>query len=61
MNQIDFTGRALTGIIFFGFLCAGIFDVLDYVIVKILLFGTFSVVVSYIALKLYKNENHPQT
>lgn len=59
MNQIDFTGRALTGIICVGFFCAGIFDVLDYVIVKIILFGTFSVVVSYLALRLYKNENHP--
>ncbi len=61
MNQTDFIGRALTGIICLGFLCAAIFDVLNYVIVKILLFGTFGIVLIYTAVQLYKNENHPKT
>lgn len=58
MNQIDFIARALTGIIFFGFLIAGIFDVLDYFIVKLLLFGFFSALVLYMFITLHKNETH---
>lgn len=32
MNEINFIGRALTGITAFGFLFAGIFDVLDTIL-----------------------------
>jgi len=58
MTQIDFIGRTLTAIISFGFLIAGIFDVLDYFIVKFFLFGTFIVLVIYLFTRLYKNKNH---
>ncbi|MEO5789316.1 MAG: hypothetical protein ACOH2D_09280 [Gelidibacter sp.] len=58
MPSINFIARALTGIIAFGFLIAGIFDVLDYFIVKFLLFGIFIAIVIYIGIILYKNETH---
>ena len=61
MTQINFIARALTGTIVFGFLIAGIFDVLDYLIVKVLLFGTFIFLAIYMFIKLYQNENHPET
>lgn len=60
MVQIDFIGRALTGIVAIGFLIAGIFDVLDYFIVKFLLFGFFICVVIYMFIRLYKSKNHPE-
>lgn len=60
MIQIDFIGRALTGIVAIGFLIAGIFDVLDYFIVKFLLFGFFICVVIYMFIRLYKSKNHPE-
>lgn len=59
MNEINFIGRALTGITAFGFLFAGIFDVLDNFIIKIFLFASFFVVVVYMFLKLFENKNHP--
>ena len=58
MIQINFIARALTGIITFGFLIAGIFDVLDYFIVKLLLFGIFIAIVIYMFITLYQNETH---
>lgn len=60
MTQIDVIGRTLTGIIAIGFLIAGIFDVLDYFIVKFLLFGFFISLVVYMIIRLYKNKNHPE-
>ena len=58
MTKIDFIARALTGIIALGFLIAGIFDVLDYFIVKLLLFLIFISLVIYMFITLYKNETH---
>lgn len=60
MPQIDFIGRTLTGIVTVGFIIAGIFNVLDYFIVKFLLIATFICVVIYIFFRLYINENHPE-
>lgn len=61
MARIDFIGRILTGIVGIGFLIAGIFDVLDYFIVKFLLFGTFTCLVIYMFIRLFENENHPES
>lgn len=61
MMQIDFIGRTLTGIVAIGFMIAGIFDVLDYFIVKFLLIAIFICVVLYMFFRLYKNQNHPET
>ncbi|WP_417369319.1 hypothetical protein [Gelidibacter japonicus] len=61
MDQIDFIGRILSGVVGIGFLIAGIFDVLDYFIVKFLLFGTFIFLVLYMFIRLYENENHPES
>ena len=60
MNQIDNIGLLLTGIVTLGLLIAGIFDVLDYFIVKFLLIGTFICIISYMFIRLYKNKNHPE-
>lgn len=60
MTQIDFIARALTGIIACGFLIAAIFNILDYFIVKLLLFGMFSSIVVGIFFSLLTNENHPE-
>lgn len=61
MSRMNFIVRTLTGIIVFGFLIAAMFDILDYFIVKYLLFGTFAFVVVFMTIQLYKNENHPET
>ncbi|HXJ98860.1 MAG TPA: hypothetical protein VNJ50_08445 [Gelidibacter sp.] len=58
MTRIDLIARTLTGIIAFGFLFAGIFDVLDYFIMKFFLFGLFATLVIYIVIILNKNEIH---
>lgn len=60
MNQIDFIGRLLTVITVIGFLLAGIFDVLNNFIVKLLLVGSFVIVVVYLFMTLIQNENHPK-
>lgn len=60
MNQIDNIGLLLTVIVTAGLLIAGIFDVLDYFIVKFLLIGTFIGIVSYMFIRLYNNKNHPE-
>lgn len=61
MTQIDFIARTLTGILAFGFLIAAIFDVLDYAIVKLLLFIIFGGLTMAMLICLFKNENHPET
>ena len=58
MPKIDFMARALTAIIAFGFLIAGIFDVLDYFIVKLLLFAFLIALVVTMFITLYNNETH---
>ncbi|MBJ7881782.1 hypothetical protein [Gelidibacter salicanalis] len=60
MTKINFITRTLTGLIAFGFLMAAIFDVLDYFIVKVLLFGMFSFVVIAMFISLLQNKNHPE-
>ena len=60
MLQINFIARAISGITSFGFLIAGIFDVLDYFIVKLFLFGIFTFLVVYVSIKLYENEKSPK-
>lgn len=53
-----------TGIITVGFFVAGIFGVLDYFIVKLLLFVGFALLVFYLILMIIKqiseNKNHPE-
>jgi hypothetical protein len=46
-----------TGLIILGFFVAGIFDVLDYMIVKLILFSCFSFVIANIYYVLFKAEN----
>jgi len=60
MTHLNFIARTLTGIIAFGFLFAAIFDVLDYAIVKLLLFILFGGLVTAMFICLYKNKNHPE-
>uniref|UniRef100_UPI004048EBC8 hypothetical protein n=1 Tax=Gelidibacter sp. TaxID=2018083 RepID=UPI004048EBC8 len=53
-----------TGIITIGFFVAGLFDVLDYFIVKLLLFISFALLIVYLILMVLKqtseNKNHPE-
>ncbi len=60
MIKADFIARTLTGVVVFGFLIAAIFNVLDYFIVKLLLFLIFSILVIVMFVSLFKNENHPE-
>lgn len=46
-----------TGCIVLGFFVAGVFDVLDYLIVKLVLFSCFSFVVANMYYVLFKVEN----
>lgn len=59
MLKINFIARALCGLVISAFLVAGIFDVLDYFIVKFLLIGTFVLLVAFTFIQLYKSKNHP--
>lgn len=61
MAKIDIIARILTGVVGIGFLIAGVFGVLDYFIVKFLLFGTFIFLVLYMLIRLYENQNHPES
>lgn len=61
MTQIDSIARVLTGTIAVGFVMAGVLDVLDYAIVKFLLFGAFIFLAIYVFVILLKKENHPET
>ncbi|MEO8774084.1 MAG: hypothetical protein ABI263_06735 [Gelidibacter sp.] len=58
MSKIDLIARTLVTLVSFGFFIAGVFDVLDYFIVKLFLFGGFSAIVIYMCITLYKNETH---
>lgn len=46
-----------TGFIVLAFFVAGVFDVLDYIIVKLVLFSCFSFVVANIYYELFNDEN----
>lgn len=48
--------RWFTGFIVLGFFVSGIFDVLDYMIVKLILFSCFSFVVANIYFVLFRDE-----
>ena len=54
-------GLLFTGLITIGFLVAGILDILDYIIVKALLFLAFTLLVVYLIIQVLKeaeNKNH---
>lgn len=61
MHFSDFTARTLTGALAMGFFAGGLFGILDYFIVKFLLFSVFAVVAINIAINLFKNKPFQNT
>jgi len=57
MNNKDALGLICTALITIGFFAAGVFSVLDYFIVKALLFSAFLILFCYVGILIAKSEN----
>jgi hypothetical protein len=57
MKTKNALGLICTGLITIGFFVAGVFEVLDYFIIKALLFSAFLLILSYVGIIIAKSEN----